>query len=93
MARWNSRCSCMMPPRSWMELLNIRAARRSSSLPVVRSGQVYSESGSIVRPFTEIPGLWKNGLANLYTFWKQDGFRNLHRIMVQNFNTFGPIYR
>lgn len=94
MARWNVRCSPMMPPLSWIEALNVGGVRRSSSsssLPVVR--QAYSESSSIVRPFNEIPGLWKNGLANLYTFWKQDGFRNLHRIMVQNFNTFGPIYR
>ncbi|KAG8012678.1 Cholesterol side-chain cleavage enzyme [Nibea albiflora] len=68
-----------------------QGARCSSSLPVVR--QAYSESGSIVRPFSEIPGLWKNGVANLYNFWKLDGFRNLHRIMLQNFNTFGPIYR
>lgn len=92
MARWNARCGSMMPHLSWMEALNIKGVRHSSSLPVVR--QVYSESSSsIVRPFNEIPGLWKNGVANLYSFWKQDGFRNLHRIMVQNFNTFGPIYR
>lgn len=81
----------MMPPLSWIEALNIGGVRHSSSLPVVR--QAYTESSSIVRPFNEIPGLWKSGLANLYTFWKQDGFRNLHRIMVQNFNTYGPIYR
>ncbi|XP_068595935.1 cholesterol side-chain cleavage enzyme, mitochondrial [Brachionichthys hirsutus] len=62
-----------------------------SSVSVVR--QAYTESGSIVRPFSEIPGQWKNGVANLYNFWKQNGFKNLHRIMLQNFNTFGPIYR
>uniref|UniRef100_A0A8C6SKY0 Cholesterol side-chain cleavage enzyme, mitochondrial n=1 Tax=Neogobius melanostomus TaxID=47308 RepID=A0A8C6SKY0_9GOBI len=52
-----------------------------------------SRLDSIVRPFNEIPGLWKNSVGNLYNFWKQDGFKNLHRIMVHNFNTFGPIYR
>ncbi|MBN3307820.1 CP11A protein, partial [Amia calva] len=41
----------------------------------------------------EIPGNWRNGVANLYTFWKLDGFKNIHRIMLDNFNTFGPIYR
>uniref|UniRef100_A0A3B3HG68 Cholesterol side-chain cleavage enzyme, mitochondrial n=1 Tax=Oryzias latipes TaxID=8090 RepID=A0A3B3HG68_ORYLA len=66
-------------------------ARSSSSMPVIR--QAYPESSSVVRPFNEIPGQWKNGLVNLYNFWKLDGFKNLHRIMVQNFNTFGPIYR
>ncbi|CAL1595834.1 unnamed protein product [Knipowitschia caucasica] len=61
-------------------------ARHSSSV-------VQHTESSVVRPFSEIPGLWKNSVANLYNFWKQDGFKNLHRIMVQNFNTFGPIYR
>ena len=64
--------------------------RCSSSVPAVR--QAYSDS-NMVRPFSEIPGLWKNGVANLYNFLKLDGFKNLHRIMLQNFNTYGPIYR
>lgn len=84
----------MTLPLSWIEALKMMGVRRrssSSSMPVVR--QTYSESSSIVRPFSQIPGLWKNGVVNLYNFWKLDGFRNLHRIMVQNFNTFGPIYR
>lgn len=66
-------------------------ARCSSSLPMVRQSHV--ESSSIVRPFSEVPGLWKNSVANLYNFLKQGGFKNLHRIMVHNFKTFGPIYR
>lgn len=60
-------------------------------MPMVK--QVFSESSGFVKPFREIPGLWKNGVANLYNFWKMDGFKNLHYIMLQNFNTFGPIYR
>lgn len=91
MARWSVRCSPVMLPLSWNEALTTPGVRCSSSMPVAR--QAYSESGSIVRPFSEIPGLWKNGVANLYNFWKLDGFRNLHRIMLQNFNMFGPIYR
>lgn len=82
----------MIQSMSWMEGLAATTVRHSSSMPVV-SRQVYSETSSFVRPFNEIPGLWKNGVANLYNFWKLDGFKNLHRIMVQNFNTFGPIYR
>uniref|UniRef100_UPI00406DB548 Cytochrome P450, CYP11A1 n=1 Tax=synthetic construct TaxID=32630 RepID=UPI00406DB548 len=50
-------------------------------------------SGSAVRPFDEIPGNWRNGWLNLYRFWRSNGFRNLHHIMVKNFNKFGPIYR
>lgn len=82
-----------MPPLSWIEALNLvgHGVRRSSSMPMV--SKVYSETSSIVRPYDEIPGPWKNGWTNLYSFLKQDGLRNLHRIMVQNFNTFGPIYR
>ncbi|XP_071752572.2 cholesterol side-chain cleavage enzyme, mitochondrial [Centroberyx gerrardi] len=78
-------------PLSWRGKLTTSGVRYSSSMPVVR--QAYPESTSVVRPFNEIPGLWKNGVANLYNFWKLDGFRNLHRIMAHNFNTFGPIYR
>ncbi|XP_024138286.1 cholesterol side-chain cleavage enzyme, mitochondrial [Oryzias melastigma] len=91
MARWSV---CRRPAGlllSWTEELAASGVRSSSSVPVIR--QAYSESGSVIRPFNEIPGQWKNGLVNLYNFWKQDGFKNLHRIMVQNFNTFGPIYR
>ncbi|MEQ2184513.1 hypothetical protein GOODEAATRI_008722 [Goodea atripinnis] len=83
--------SPVMLPLSWMEEMVASGVRCSSSMPVIR--QAYPESGSIARPFSEIPGLWKNGVVNLYNFWKLDGFRNLHRIMLQNFNTFGPIYR
>ncbi|XP_022610002.1 cholesterol side-chain cleavage enzyme, mitochondrial [Seriola dumerili] len=90
MARWSVWRSPVTLPLPWIEELT-SGVRCSSSMPVVK--QAFSESGSIVRPFREIPGLWKNGAANLYNFWKLDGFRNLHHIMVQNFKTFGPIYR
>lgn len=65
-------------------------SNHTGSVPAVREA-LYPNS--TVRPFNEIPGLWKNSLANLYTFWRMDGFRNIHRIMVHNFNMFGPIYR
>ncbi|KTF94398.1 hypothetical protein cypCar_00036465 [Cyprinus carpio] len=45
------------------------------------------------QPFSEIPGHERTAWANLYTFWKMDGLRNIHRIMVHNFNMHGPIYR
>ncbi|KAM7414630.1 hypothetical protein PAMA_019446 [Pampus argenteus] len=91
MARWSVWRSPVMLPLSWTEELTTSGVRCSSSKPGVR--QAYTESSSIVRPFSEIPGLWKNGVINLYHFWKMDGFKNLHRIMLQNFNNFGPIYR
>ncbi|KAF7663276.1 hypothetical protein LDENG_00215020 [Lucifuga dentata] len=91
MARWSVRCSCVMQPLSWIEGMTASGVRCSSSVSAVR--QAYPEGSTIVRPFNEIPGLWRNGVANLYNFWKLDGFKNLHRIMVHNFNTFGPIYR
>uniref|UniRef100_A0A8C6SLV3 Cholesterol side-chain cleavage enzyme, mitochondrial n=1 Tax=Neogobius melanostomus TaxID=47308 RepID=A0A8C6SLV3_9GOBI len=85
MARWSV---WRFRPLCWAEEGVTVGVRCSSSASVVR----HSHS-SIVRPFNEIPGLWKNSVGNLYNFWKQDGFKNLHRIMVHNFNTFGPIYR
>ncbi|CAL8356256.1 unnamed protein product [Lota lota] len=93
MAKWHMlRCNPMGLPLSWADgLPSVSLRCCSSSVPVVRD--VYPENSSSVKPFHEIPGLWKNGAANLYAFWKQDGFRNLHHIMVHNFNTFGPIYR
>ncbi|PWA30505.1 hypothetical protein CCH79_00015277, partial [Gambusia affinis] len=91
MARLSMWRSTVALPLSCMEEPVASGIRRSSSMPVIR--QAYPESSSIIRPFSEIPGLWKNGVVNLYNFWKLDGFRNLHRIMLQNFNTFGPIYR
>ncbi|KAL7980390.1 hypothetical protein Chor_014719 [Crotalus horridus] len=46
-----------------------------------------------LKPFSDLPGNWKTRWFNLYQFWKDDGFHNLHNIMVDNFKTFGPIYR
>ncbi|KAM4618358.1 cholesterol side-chain cleavage enzyme, mitochondrial [Polymixia lowei] len=91
MARWSVWRSPVALPLFRTDGLTMPGVRYSSSMPVVK--QVYPESSAIVRPFNEIPGLWRNGVANLYHFWKLDGFKNLHRIMVHNFNTFGPIYR
>ncbi|KAL0968898.1 hypothetical protein UPYG_G00273340 [Umbra pygmaea] len=73
-------------------LPRVLGARRCSSMPAVRHA-VYPDHSRMVQAFSEIPGLWRNGLANLYNFWKLDGFRNIHRVMVHNFKTFGPIYR
>ncbi|XP_049579751.1 cholesterol side-chain cleavage enzyme, mitochondrial [Syngnathus scovelli] len=93
MTRWNL---CHGSSASYLEKLMAagvcrRRSSSSSSTPMVR--QAFTENSSIIKPYSEIPGLWKNGVANLYNFWKLDGFKNLHRIMLQNFNTFGPIYR
>nr|AAV67332.1 cholesterol side-chain cleavage cytochrome P450 [Anguilla japonica] len=65
---------------------------QSASVPIVRQG-TKPDSSLGIRSFNEIPGLWKNSVANLYRFWKHDGFRNVHRIMLNNFKNFGPIYR
>ncbi|CAB1446767.1 unnamed protein product [Pleuronectes platessa] len=91
MARWSVWRRTVKLPLSCREGQATLGLRCSSSVPGTK--KAFPGSGSVVRPFGEIPGLWKNGVANLYNFWKQDGFRNLHRIMVQNFNKFGPIYR
>ncbi|KAG9341234.1 hypothetical protein JZ751_019675, partial [Albula glossodonta] len=64
---------------------------QSASVPMVREGA--TPDSTQVRPFDEIPGRWKSGLASVVSFMKQGGFKNIHRMMVQNFDTFGPIYR
>uniref|UniRef100_A0A8C7N159 Cholesterol side-chain cleavage enzyme, mitochondrial n=1 Tax=Oncorhynchus kisutch TaxID=8019 RepID=A0A8C7N159_ONCKI len=87
MVRWSvCRSSLALPA------CGLPSARHNSSMPVVRQA-LSPDNSSTVQNFSEIPGLWRNGLANLYSFWKLDGFRNIHRVMVHNFKTFGPIYR
>lgn len=99
---WVSMCMMVVRCTAWSSALarslamlegpcQVRACH-STSMPVTRD-TLYPESSSTVRPFNEIPGMWKNSLGNLYTFWKLNGFKNIHHIMVHNFNTFGPIYR
>ncbi|XP_031418898.1 cholesterol side-chain cleavage enzyme, mitochondrial [Clupea harengus] len=87
MARW----SVCLRARSLVESARVRACH-SGSMPAAREA-AYPQLTSAIRPFKEIPGSWKNEVATLYNFWKQDGFKNIHNIMVNNFNTFGPIYR
>lgn len=49
---------------------------------------------NLLKPFSDLPGNWKtSSIFNLYQFWKDDGFHKLHNIMVDKFQTFGPIYR
>ncbi len=64
----------------------VRAAH-TGQVPAVR------KDTSAVRPFDEIPGQWRNSVANLYTLWRMNGLKKIHRIMLHNFNVYGPIYR
>ncbi|XP_075288207.1 cholesterol side-chain cleavage enzyme, mitochondrial isoform X2 [Opisthocomus hoazin] len=45
------------------------------------------------RPFNQLPGDWRAGWLNLYRFWQEGGFHNVHHIMARKFQQFGPIYR
>ncbi len=60
----------------------VRAAH-TGQVPAVR------KDTSAVRPFDEIPGQWRNSVANLYTLWRMDGLKKIHRIMLHNFNVYG----
>ncbi|TRY81717.1 hypothetical protein DNTS_026023 [Danionella cerebrum] len=64
----------------------------SSLKPLQRAAELKPEDSS-VRPFSEIPGRWRSSLNSAIFFLKMGGLGNIHRIMVHNFNTFGPIYR
>ncbi|XP_030042869.1 cholesterol side-chain cleavage enzyme, mitochondrial [Microcaecilia unicolor] len=52
-----------------------------------------SPQAKLVKSFDEIPGNWKNRWLNLYHFWRRDGFHNIHNLMVENYQKYGPIYR
>uniref|UniRef100_A0A8C2L267 Cholesterol side-chain cleavage enzyme, mitochondrial n=2 Tax=Cyprinus carpio TaxID=7962 RepID=A0A8C2L267_CYPCA len=78
---------CSLRARLAQSLSRQVRTTHTGRVPAVR------KDSSAVQPFSEIPGQWKNSVANLYTFWKMDGLRNIHRIMVHNFNMHGPIYR
>uniref|UniRef100_A0A8C8VGP5 Cholesterol side-chain cleavage enzyme, mitochondrial n=1 Tax=Pelusios castaneus TaxID=367368 RepID=A0A8C8VGP5_9SAUR len=58
-------------------------------------GEVYPPSlqGKMAQPFNELPGNWRTGWLNLYHFWKEGSFHNIHNIMIHKFQKFGPIYR
>ncbi|ROL46622.1 Cholesterol side-chain cleavage enzyme, mitochondrial [Anabarilius grahami] len=86
MDRWSLRARLAQCLSTLKHLSQVRTTH-TGRVPAVR------KDNSTILPFSEIPGVWKNSVANLYTFWKMDGLRNIHRIMVHNFNMFGPIYR
>ncbi|XP_075432326.1 cholesterol side-chain cleavage enzyme, mitochondrial-like [Ascaphus truei] len=44
-------------------------------------------------PYEQLPGDWGRGWRGLYRFWRKDGFHNIHHLMVENFQRYGPIYR
>ncbi|XP_072317247.1 cytochrome P450 11C1 [Eucyclogobius newberryi] len=46
-----------------------------------------------VRSFEEIPHTGRSGWVNLFKFWREDRFRNLHKHMEKSFRELGPIYR
>ncbi|XP_025899423.1 cholesterol side-chain cleavage enzyme, mitochondrial [Nothoprocta perdicaria] len=57
------------------------------------AGGSHALPASAPRPFNQLPGNWRTGWLNLYRFWREGGFHNIHNIMARNFQQFGPIYR
>ncbi|XP_691817.1 cholesterol side-chain cleavage enzyme, mitochondrial [Danio rerio] len=86
MARWSLSARLDQSVSSLKHLLQV-IVTRSGRAPAI------GLQDSTVRPFNEIPGQWRNSLKSVFAFAKMGGLRNIHRIMVHNFNTFGPIYR
>lgn len=58
-----------------------------------RAGGAVTSVPSTPRPFNQLPGDWRAGWLNLYRFWQEGGFHNVHHIMARKFQQFGPIYR
>ncbi|XP_074509616.1 cytochrome P450 11C1 [Sebastes fasciatus] len=46
-----------------------------------------------VRSFEEIPHTGRSGWVNLWKFWREDRFRQIHKHSERTFNALGPIYR
>ncbi|KAM4676107.1 cholesterol side-chain cleavage enzyme, mitochondrial [Discoglossus pictus] len=44
-------------------------------------------------PYNQLPGDWRRGWQGLYRFWRKDGFHNIHHLMLENYQRYGPIYR
>ncbi|XP_044139300.1 cholesterol side-chain cleavage enzyme, mitochondrial isoform X1 [Bufo gargarizans] len=80
-----SRRLCILP--SSTGLLNYHS--------VVSEGSAVASHQTSATPLTydQLPGDWKKGWSSLYHFWKKDGFKNIHHLMVENYQRFGPIYR
>ncbi|XP_063782524.1 cholesterol side-chain cleavage enzyme, mitochondrial [Pseudophryne corroboree] len=57
------------------------------------SAGVSNKTGATPLPYDQLPGDWKKGWQGLYHFWRKDGFHNIHHLMVENYQRFGPIYR
>ncbi|XP_075711268.1 cholesterol side-chain cleavage enzyme, mitochondrial [Rhinoderma darwinii] len=62
---------------------------------VVSEGSAVASNQTSATPlsYDQLPGDWKKGWSGLYQFWKKDGFHNIHHLMVENYQRFGPIYR
>uniref|UniRef100_A0A8D2IP72 Cholesterol side-chain cleavage enzyme, mitochondrial n=1 Tax=Varanus komodoensis TaxID=61221 RepID=A0A8D2IP72_VARKO len=82
-----ARVSQFFCPEDTRPLARCRAHTSPMELPPT------SLKGKMPRPYSEIPGNWKTSWFNLYFFWKDGGFHNVHSMMVRNFQQFGPIYR
>ncbi|XP_072258239.1 cholesterol side-chain cleavage enzyme, mitochondrial [Pyxicephalus adspersus] len=54
---------------------------------------VHNVSGASPLPYEQLPGDWRKAWSGLYHFIRKDGFHNIHHLMVDNFQQFGPIYR
>ncbi|XP_078388340.1 cholesterol side-chain cleavage enzyme, mitochondrial-like [Cetorhinus maximus] len=57
------------------------------------TSEPYTSSGQTLKSYDALPGDWRNNWVNAYTFWKNDGIRNMHNLMLKNFKKYGPIYR
>ncbi|XP_067829642.1 cholesterol side-chain cleavage enzyme, mitochondrial-like [Heptranchias perlo] len=57
------------------------------------TSESYTSSDQTVKSYDELPGKWKNNWINAYMFWKNNEIRNMHNLMLNNFNKYGLIYR
>ncbi|XP_018410147.1 PREDICTED: cholesterol side-chain cleavage enzyme, mitochondrial [Nanorana parkeri] len=80
-----SRRLCILPSSSG--LLNFHSVVSESP------SMVHSQSRTSPLPYDQLPGEWRNGWIGLFHFNRKNGYDNIHHLMVENYQKFGPIYR
>ncbi|GCC37238.1 cholesterol side-chain cleavage enzyme, mitochondrial-like isoform X1 [Chiloscyllium punctatum] len=57
------------------------------------TSEPYTSSDQTLKSYNALPGEWRSNWVSVYTFWKNGGIKNMHNLMLSNFNKYGPIYR
>uniref|UniRef100_A0A4W3HKK1 Cholesterol side-chain cleavage enzyme, mitochondrial n=1 Tax=Callorhinchus milii TaxID=7868 RepID=A0A4W3HKK1_CALMI len=66
----------------------------SANKNFLSTSKIYvSSSNNALKSYDTLPGEWKSKWSTLYKILKKNDFKNLHKIMVNKFDMYGPIFR